>query len=506
MVRAQRRDGGDGRAGPLRAAVLFVGLCLAGAATVALLGTTDPRTLRLAVVGALWAFLLAALAVPRRRSVPPGARDLLPGREVELRRAYEIELEREVAARREYELQLEVYLRRELEQGMRNDVDSLREEVQRLRSEVLDRLDGELRMERIETTRLIGGSLRALQDEARRLGISRPLIADDVGFSIEEPGLAGREAVARAELEAAAPAGGSLYASLQRPGPAEQAPPASHPEPPVSRGYVPPQGHEPAAPWPGEPASAVPAPRDYEPVPPTSRQPTPAVYGGYEPPRGPEPAAGWPGEPVSAVPRGFEPRPPWPAEPGVRSGGGYESVAPASREPGSPVYGGYEPRQGHEPAARWPGEPVSAVPPPRGSESIGQEPTPPASSGDDPPSRGHELAASWPGEPEYEPPSRVDGPRRSDRAPAHRAAEDPGPPASGPGSRGRRRDRSRNRSAPPGDGPSYPADDELSRIFAGSIGPQVPRTAPEHDAGQPHRRRRDDGESNEVLSRLLGRG
>src|SRR6266496_3628104 len=175
MVRAQRRDGGDGRAGPLRAAV----------------------------VGALWAFLLAALAVPRRRSVPPGARDLLPGREVELRRAYEIELEREVAARREYELQLEVYLRRELEQGMRNDVDSLREEVQRLRSEVLDRLDGELRMERIETTRLIGGSLRALQDEARRLGISRPLIADDVGFSIEEPGLAGRAVAGRAGLSGA---------------------------------------------------------------------------------------------------------------------------------------------------------------------------------------------------------------------------------------------------------------------------------------------------------------
>ena len=40
-----------------------------------------------------------------------------------------------------------------------------------MRGEMIDRLDGELRMERIETTRLIGGSLRALQDEARRLGI-----------------------------------------------------------------------------------------------------------------------------------------------------------------------------------------------------------------------------------------------------------------------------------------------------------------------------------------------
>ena len=40
-----------------------------------------------------------------------------------------------------------------------------------MRGDMIDRLDGELRMERIETTRLIGGSLRALQDEARRLGI-----------------------------------------------------------------------------------------------------------------------------------------------------------------------------------------------------------------------------------------------------------------------------------------------------------------------------------------------
>ena len=44
-----------------------------------------------------------------------------------------------------------------------------------MRGEMIDRLDGELRMERIETTRLIGGSLRALQDEARRLGIGLPV-------------------------------------------------------------------------------------------------------------------------------------------------------------------------------------------------------------------------------------------------------------------------------------------------------------------------------------------
>ena len=150
-------------------------MLIALASTAAVVLSDDPQTLRLAVVGALWAFVLAAFAAPRRREA---ARGRHPGHELELRRTYEIELEKEVAARREYELQLEVYLRRELERGLAEDVAALRDEVGRMRGEMIDRLDGELRMERIETTRLIGGSLRALQDEARRLGIGVPLPAE----------------------------------------------------------------------------------------------------------------------------------------------------------------------------------------------------------------------------------------------------------------------------------------------------------------------------------------
>ena len=150
-------------------------MLIALASTAAVVLSDDPQMLRLAVVGALWAFVLAAFAAPRRREREPTAR---PGSAIELRRTYEIELEKEVAARREYELQLEVYLRRELERGLAEDVAALRDEVGRMRGEMIDRLDGELRMERIETTRLIGGSLRALQDEARRLGIGVPVPAE----------------------------------------------------------------------------------------------------------------------------------------------------------------------------------------------------------------------------------------------------------------------------------------------------------------------------------------
>jgi len=166
------RSSSGGRGG-LRTLALVAAVAIALASTAAVVLSDDPETLRLAVVGALWAFVLAAFAAPRRRESGAPAGD--PGTALELRRTYEIELEREVAARREYELQLEVYLRRELERGLAEDVAALREEVGRMRGEMIDRLDGELRMERIETTRLIGGSLRALQDEARRLGIGMPV-------------------------------------------------------------------------------------------------------------------------------------------------------------------------------------------------------------------------------------------------------------------------------------------------------------------------------------------
>ena len=255
MSRA-RNGGGGRRAGRLLA--FGLGVCLAAAATAALVVTQDPKVLRLAVVGALWAFVLAAIAVPRRRSDPvspvtPAAADAAgaPGTEVELRRTYEVELEREVAARREYELQLEVYLRRELEQGLREDVESLRDEIQRLRGEVIDRLDGELRMERIETTRLIGGSLRALQDEARRLGVA----TGDLGrFRFDEPSFTVGDAgpgIGRPELPAGsdevpgsgsaepdeAGAAGWTGGSFLDPGPPVAAPDAGPPPPSYEPAY-----------------------------------------------------------------------------------------------------------------------------------------------------------------------------------------------------------------------------------------------------------------------------
>lgn len=89
--------------------------------------------------------------------------------EVELRRFGELQLAREAAARRAADLNLEISLRREIERMMSEQLGALREEVAALRAEVVDKLGGQLRLERIETTRLIGSDLEALQHEIRRL-------------------------------------------------------------------------------------------------------------------------------------------------------------------------------------------------------------------------------------------------------------------------------------------------------------------------------------------------
>ena len=284
---ARSEEKGAGRG--LRTTLLALGVALAAVSTAALVVTENPQMLRLAVLGALWAFVLAAIAVPRRS--PRGAgygNDGSPGagREIELRRTYEIELEREVAARREYELQLEVHLRRELDTGLMEGVEALREEVAHLRGELIDRLNGELRMERIETTRLIGGSLRALQDQARALGLALPA-PDAPGYPYDDVDVNGQgvpDAMPLPQLPAAlagSPAGPLPQPSQSEvlsypgyPGQVDSPPPRYTPLPPPEPA-LPPSWAEPGSrqPWAeggGSPPWAEPGPL----LPPPAREPT----------------------------------------------------------------------------------------------------------------------------------------------------------------------------------------------------------------------------------------
>src|SRR3954471_21139800 len=109
----------------LRTYGLVAGFVLALAATAVVFLTDNPQFLRLAVVAAAWAFVLAAFLAGRRRAEAQSAAD----REAEVRRSYEFELDREAAAHREYELGREKELRRDTEQSMRGELTALRQEI-----------------------------------------------------------------------------------------------------------------------------------------------------------------------------------------------------------------------------------------------------------------------------------------------------------------------------------------------------------------------------------------
>src|SRR3954470_22481107 len=108
----------------LRTYGLAAGFVLALAATAVVFLTDNPQYLRLAVIAAAWAFVLAAFLAGRRRAEAQAA----AAREEEIRRSYEYELDREAAAHREYEFDL----RREAEESMSAELTALRAEVAEL--------------------------------------------------------------------------------------------------------------------------------------------------------------------------------------------------------------------------------------------------------------------------------------------------------------------------------------------------------------------------------------
>ncbi len=145
-----RRYGHRGRsAGPaspaLRTAGLAGGSCLAVTATVVVLMTDDPRLLRLAVVGAAWAFVLAALV----RSRP--AADVSSPAQGQPAAAERADLEREMAevATLRREVAELAALRTALAGLDPTALAELRTDVGRLRPELREQLSGEVLVERV---------------------------------------------------------------------------------------------------------------------------------------------------------------------------------------------------------------------------------------------------------------------------------------------------------------------------------------------------------------------
>ena len=139
----------------------------------------DSKHVRIGAICAFWGLLLGTYAMfgarlparaPEPRPVAPQAPPAPPpSRELDLRQLGEIERSAVAAARREFQQELQLMLRREIQDGFAQEVASLRAEVNALRSDLVEKVGGQLRLERIETTRLIGSDLEAVQSELRKL-------------------------------------------------------------------------------------------------------------------------------------------------------------------------------------------------------------------------------------------------------------------------------------------------------------------------------------------------
>lgn len=132
-------------------------LVLAIVASSALVFTNRVELLKLAVIVALWAAVIAAFVsvIYRRQS------DSDQAKVRDLKLVYDLQLEREISARREYELSVESHLRRELASEIRaqsaDEVAALRAELAALRANLEYLFDADLsHRPAIETERTAG--------------------------------------------------------------------------------------------------------------------------------------------------------------------------------------------------------------------------------------------------------------------------------------------------------------------------------------------------------------
>ncbi|MGD9622394.1 MAG: DUF6779 domain-containing protein [Mycolicibacterium sp.] len=179
-TRAARLRRGARRPGWVLLTVLLV---FAIGASSALIFTNRAELLRLAVLLALWAAVVAAFVsvIYRRQS------DSDQAKVRDLKLVYDLQLDREIAARREYELAVEAQLRRELAAELRaqsaDEVSALRAELAALRANLEYLFDTDLsHRHAIETDRAGSqsyGEWAPGADTAGRVRVSR-IDAEDV--------------------------------------------------------------------------------------------------------------------------------------------------------------------------------------------------------------------------------------------------------------------------------------------------------------------------------------
>lgn len=368
LSRGARARRGGRRPGWLLLTVLLV---LAIAASSALVFTNRVELLKLAVILALWAAVVAAFVsvIYRRQS------DADQAKVRDLKMVYDLQLDREISARREYELSVESHLRREIAAELRaqsaDEVAALRAELAALRTNLEILFDTDLaHRAAIETERASSEWVRGSQPVRADRVVSSRITAvpdDDVTRTAESPIIDVPEEPLIPPPEPPAPKPEPRRRRRVR----EDEYRGSHRRPSEDSGWVPtaPPRHIPAPEpiVPEAPPAAVNIPPVSRPAPPVSRpipMPPPAPAEPAAQSR-PEPQPDWqpmntwiPGPPPPATPA---PAPPVPANGyGFEGATGLETPPPAAAPP--PVMP--ERRGRHASGSDVPVEPAWSPPPP----------------------------------------------------------------------------------------------------------------------------------------------
>src|SRR5262249_22555729 len=147
--------------GALRPFGMLLALVSGGLAVYLVVVGHTQKQVQIGLLVGLWGLLLGAFSLFGPRRGESDEADVLHAQG-----------ERAIVRRGEHDQELVVMVRREMERLLRDEISQLRRGEAGLRNDLVEKVNGQLRLERIETTRVISSDIEELQHEVRRLAVA----------------------------------------------------------------------------------------------------------------------------------------------------------------------------------------------------------------------------------------------------------------------------------------------------------------------------------------------